>query len=792
MTVATQAATRDDSAKITALEAEARALAGTQLDLQRAESSVTHFLDLSQSPVARALERARKYLASTHFDDPSRQKAAEWFLDNYYLIRRVARQVTQDLPPSFFRRLPQLASGPARGVPRIDALARALVVRSSIEIDVTALQAFVHAYQEVSPLTIAEVWALPTMLRDSVLHGLLLFLEELGVPVHGLLDGAPSHRVPPDAGPLGLGPAVGVERSIRGLRLLAEIDWKTFFEKTNRVEAILRRDPAHVYGRMDFDTCDSYRKTVENLAWATGAAEEDVAELAVEFARQKAPDPRCGHVGYYLVDGGRRELEDRLGYRPRGLERVRRAITRSPDARVLLGSGAARRACLCSPSRGASRAAARAPRRSRPASCSPSFRRRSWAVTIVQWTLTRLLPTRALPKLDFAKGLPDDIRTLVVIPTLLGRSRGRRRDAPADRAPLPVEPRPQAGVRAPHGRRRLQGHARGRPAARERRARGIEALNATYGEGPVRPVSPPAPRAALEPRRGALHGLGAQAREARGAESPAPGRHGHELHAPRRRIRQGSSGSASSSRVDSDTQLPMGTARRLVGVARAPAQPRRVRRGDRARGLGLHDRPAARSRLSPSSSRQTLFARIFAGDIGFDIYTHAVSESYQDLFGVRDLRRQGHLRRRRVHAQRRGSRPRERPREPRSLRGHPRARGARHRHRPLRGLSVSLRGVTRGACTGGCAATGSCSPGSSRGCPRPSGEPIQNQLAAIDRWKIFDNLRRSLTSPLHLRAARAGIRRGCRARPSPGRSARSPSSSCRPSPPSCAIDGGDG
>ena len=200
MTAAARAA-NDETAETTALEAEARALAEAQRDLQRAEAKLAPSLALSPSPIARALDRARKYLASTHSEDAKLQKTAEWFLDNYYLIRRAARQITQDLPPGFSMRLPQLAAGPAKGVARIDALARTLVSRSGIEIDVGALQSFVLAYQEVSPLTIAELWALPTMLRISVLHGLLHFLDELDVPVHGRLERAPVQRAPPDAAP---------------------------------------------------------------------------------------------------------------------------------------------------------------------------------------------------------------------------------------------------------------------------------------------------------------------------------------------------------------------------------------------------------------------------------------------------------------------------------------------------------------------------------------------------------------------------------------------------------------
>ncbi|MGZ6141853.1 MAG: hypothetical protein ACXWLM_00885, partial [Myxococcales bacterium] len=174
MISAAPAAVLGEPAGTTTLETEARALARAQRGLVRAK----RFLPFSEPPpIARALEQAEKHLAANPSADPVLEKAAEWFLDNYYLIRRVARQVEQELPRGFVERLPLLASGPAQGTPRIDALARALVASGGIEINVAALQRFVQAYQEVSPLTIAELWALPTLLRVAVLHALVHFLS---------------------------------------------------------------------------------------------------------------------------------------------------------------------------------------------------------------------------------------------------------------------------------------------------------------------------------------------------------------------------------------------------------------------------------------------------------------------------------------------------------------------------------------------------------------------------------------------------------------------------------------
>jgi len=142
-----------------ALGADARALADSQRDVRRARATVARITRYLPSPIARALERARAFLSTNSLDDPALRKSSEWFLDNYYLIRRVARQTSEDLPPGFLARLPLLASGNEAGVPRIDALASVIVSRGKLAIDAATLRSFVDAYQEVSPLTVAELWA---------------------------------------------------------------------------------------------------------------------------------------------------------------------------------------------------------------------------------------------------------------------------------------------------------------------------------------------------------------------------------------------------------------------------------------------------------------------------------------------------------------------------------------------------------------------------------------------------------------------------------------------------------
>jgi len=99
---------------------------------------------------------------------------------------------------------------------------------------------------------------------------------------------------------------------IGSLRLVSTFDWSEFFESVSLVEQVLQRDPAAVYGRMDFISRDRYRHAVEELAEPTGDGQVRVALKSVERARQiaeRSPDARDGHVGYYLIGAGRRQFE---------------------------------------------------------------------------------------------------------------------------------------------------------------------------------------------------------------------------------------------------------------------------------------------------------------------------------------------------------------------------------------------------------------------------------------------------------------------------------------------------
>ncbi len=100
------------------------------------------------------------------------EPAAEWLLDNFYLIEEQIRAIRRLLPPSFSRELPRLASGPAANLPRAYGIALELIAHVDGRVDSASLNGFITSYQSVEPLKLGELWALPLMLRLALIENL--------------------------------------------------------------------------------------------------------------------------------------------------------------------------------------------------------------------------------------------------------------------------------------------------------------------------------------------------------------------------------------------------------------------------------------------------------------------------------------------------------------------------------------------------------------------------------------------------------------------------------------------
>ena len=622
--------------------------------------------------------------------------AAEWLIDNFHLVERQVRAVRLHLPPSFYRQLPKLVSGPFAGYPRVFGVAWAYVAHSDSSFNPEMFSGFLRAYQTVQPLTIGELWASSITLRivlienlrrlaqrmyrnylaeqsaDRIADRLLGAEGEAGEAVEtafaglsiGPLDDAFAvqlvHRLrdqDPSVTPAlawldrrlemegrtadavvqelhqSEGAAnVTVRNIITSLRLIADVDWNEMFESVSLVDEVLAAGSE--FATMDFPTRNLYRSAIEELAARSNGSELDIARNAVAAAQRVQDDPRKSDPGYHLLSGGRHDFEVEIGFRP---------PFRAWPARLnrASGIGGYAGAVICT---------------TLLVLAIPLFAMGAiglgwgWlgflallgiipaqdlAVSLVNRAVTTGFGARLLPGIDLSAGVPPEFRTMVAVPTLLTSI-----SAIAEQ----VEQLEVHYLTSPTGcvhfalltdwTDALTEHTPDDHALLAAAAAGIAELNMRVGPGPDgdrfflfhrRRVwnAGEARWMGWERKRGKLHELN---RLLRGAlDTTYIAIDGLEPRPP--------AGVRYVITLDSDTRLPRDTVSRLVGKMAHPLNRPRL---DAAAGHVVEGYAVLQPRVTPSQpigTEGSVFQRIFSSLSGIDPYALAVSDVYQDLFG---------------------------------------------------------------------------------------------------------------------------------------------------------------
>ncbi|MFN2113297.1 MAG: glycosyl transferase, partial [Anaerolineales bacterium] len=621
----------------------------------------------------------------------------EWILDNEYLIESHGRDVKINLSKSFYRELPTLIGDPNRGSPRVYSLANELITHCDTRIDRENITAFLSAYQDHTPLTIGELWALPLMLRVALIHRIedmarqawqelrerefadfwanrllstlrrdpdQLFAvladlaQERGRPSPYFAIQLSGHLYDEDAALVPVqswlertlqrpltelhsgeqsrqaANQISIGNAITSLRQLSLLDWREVFEEQNRVELILRRDPAGFYSQMDFGTRNQYRDAVEVLAKRAGIAQIEIARKVVEMASAGKGSQdglsRQRHVGTYLIGEGRRQFSKSLGCRENWRYLAKDWAYRHPAGIYLTSVTLLSMGLLAYPILDCLRFGASLFEQGVIALLA--FPASQIAVEVVNYLITRILPARRLPKLDFAReGIPDEYRTLVVVPILLTDEATIKNEIEKLEIRYVANPeqnlifslfsdfKDAPGETAPDDDLLLS-----------ITEEGIEELNAHYGEGRFylfhrqRTWSETEERfIGWERKRGKLEELNRLILGLRGEDEPSIVYVGDEDRL---------TGIRYIITLDSDTQLPRDSARRMIETLAHPLnQPRLDKNGQIAQGSYTLLQP----RVSPSlpSAVASTFSRIYTDPVGTDPYTRVVSNAYQDLSG---------------------------------------------------------------------------------------------------------------------------------------------------------------
>jgi len=427
---------------------------------------------------------------------------------------------------------------------------------------------------------------------------------------------------------------VSTGNTVTSLRLCATLDWSRFVEKVSLVEQILMRDPVAVYARMDFQSRDRYRHAVEELAEPTGGAQVRVALRAVESARQAAEregiSGRTAHVGYHLIGRGRRGLEIDVAHRPSLVRRFQRALFARATGIYLggiglltgLGALAAYTYAKTSDS----------PALALPAALLALVPASELAVLVVQRLVAALVSPRRLPRLEFVEGVPPGARTMVVVPTLLGSVGGVQRllEHLEVQALGNLEPNIHFAILSDF-RDAPTASVSGDEEILAAAVAGVTALNERYAPETNDRFFLFHRDRLWNPQEGVF--MGWERKRGKLEEFNRLLRHPDD---PAFRVKIGDVSVLPSIRyvltLDSDSRLPRGAARTLIGILFHPLNRPVVDPVEKrvTEGYGILQ---PRVSVTLSSAAGSLFARVYAGHTGVDPYSTAVSDTYQDLFG---------------------------------------------------------------------------------------------------------------------------------------------------------------
>lgn len=631
--------------------------------------------------------------------------AAEWVVDNYFVLEEQIREIRNDLPPGYYRKLPKFAYGPLKNYPRIYAIALAFVAHTDSFFNPKLLEVYIRAYQQQQVLNICELWAVSIALRIALVENLrraafliigdrkaradadafsarllelvendpkaiekglrnidrvplspsfvvqlirrlrdqgtrvIPFLQRLDERLQEQDESVESivHSEHQNQGAL----TVTVRNIITSMRMISTFDWVEFFEKVNHVDAILREQSS--FDAMGLATRNLYRRAIEMLSARSKTTEQDVARQVLRLcdsARNALPDTtdqrdlRKRDPGYYLLDKGRPLLESVISYRPTWSNRILRqkpAVTFTAYilANVFLVT------CIID----AGLAETLHHRNSLwillVLSTAAFFPAWEAVITLVNRFVFLVRSPTILPGMSLRDGIPEEFRTMVVVPMLLGSEEeivgqvnqlqshylGNSEEdlcfallADFKDASEETLPEDEAQIKIIQGRIATLNQRYAREDGNPRfyifhRRRRWNPLQRTW--------------MGWERKRGKLHEFNLLLRGSRNTSFVIEGNYEDLKLPPDVRFIV---------TLDADTRLPRGAVKRLVGKMCHPLNRACF---DPAVGYVVDGYGILQPRVSsslPEQNSDTLFQRIFYSASGIDPYAFAISDVYQDLF----------------------------------------------------------------------------------------------------------------------------------------------------------------
>ncbi|TRL37051.1 GH36-type glycosyl hydrolase domain-containing protein [Rhizobium straminoryzae] len=407
--------------------------------------------------------------------------AAEWLLDNHYIVEEAIQEVRRDFPKKFYRQLPTIRIG-GMEMPRVLALAWLYVAHTHSTLNRDNLTAMTEGFQVHQSLEIGELWALPSFLRFVLIENLRRIsirveksrrmrqqANDAADEIIKLNDEAASAEILKKIEALtedntfstqflyrlrnaSQSPAFAIAwlearleaagtdteevmmaeqnrlssgnltmgNIIKSLREIDDTEWSVWFEEVCLVDQVLREQSD--YNELDFGSRNSYRNRIEKIARYCGKTEIEVARAAIALASEAAsapePDPHKANVGAFLTGMYRAELEKRVGYTPNIAQRLLRTAQKMNWFAVAIPVLFFTFLALAIVGGFLAHAGMSTPvillfllMFSLPAS--------EGATGLFNTLVTYVVKPARLVGYEFKEGIPEDARTLVVVPCLI-------------------------------------------------------------------------------------------------------------------------------------------------------------------------------------------------------------------------------------------------------------------------------------------------------------------------------------------------------------------------------------
>ncbi|KOM96135.1 NdvB [Clostridium botulinum] len=638
-----------------------------------------------------------KYIVSLDEDINMTVPAGEWLLDNIYLIEKQYKDIKKNMPSSHYVKLPVINKGIMKCYPRVYHLALAIIHNFRGNMDKDFIITFMSEYQKNNVLTSSEVWALPIMLRIALIQKISIITEEItyiqrerkrgeeladkiikdynnrdlektidelkdkGINIspyfietfiniindNGIKDEKLNLFIQEQLevkekninNIINLGyrkqskQQIVMGNCINGLRHIEAINWKNVFSNVSVIEEILKEDPLKVYNDMDFPSKDFYRNKIERLSRKLKLPESFIAKKSIECAQQfevkTEEDNYKKHVGYYIVEEkGARLLKKVLGVKSEGKDKIKDFLiknkVRSYVTSIIVFTALFE--FLIIKSIGYKNVYIMLLQFI--VFLIPSS---EIIVSILNWSLNNLTKPDFIPKLQFGNGITEESSTVVVIPTLIG-SKKRAKELVKEMEVYYLankEDNIYFAVLGDFKDSKSEKEKNDEEIIKEMLCEVKELNNKYCKEGEeiffflnrYRQYNEKEKIwMGWERKRGKLEEFNKLIRGEKNTSYNIISGDINILKKVKYVIT-----------LDADTKLPRDVAKRLIGAMEHPLNKPIINSVKKSviHGYGLMQ---PRVSIGVEDANKTLFSKIFSGQVGLDTYTTAVSDIYQDLF----------------------------------------------------------------------------------------------------------------------------------------------------------------